>query len=366
VPESGVVPDRELPSAVALLRRGIDDGFHLGAQLAVSLAGQPVADIAVGEARRGVAMTADTLLPWFSGTKALTAVALAQQWERGEVQLDDPVSAHIPEFAAEGKVRVTVRHLLTHTAGLRNDVLVGTETEGMSWEDSLATVCSAPLKEGWVPGRRAAYHPKGGFLVLAEIVRLVDGRPFAEYVRDEVFRPLQLADSFMVLPAERAAQYGDRVGVMHAMGPEGARPLEGPPVEARPSSSAMGPAHDLLRLYEVLLGGGRPVLSPQAVEAMTARHRTGLMDETFGAVIDWGLGLMVNSWQYRERPAPYGYGDRASPRAFGHGGSQSSIAFADPEHGLAVVLLTNGMAGEKGNHRRTQPVLTAVYEDLGL
>lgn len=366
VPQSAVVPDHLLPSAVALLRQGIGDGYHLGAQVAASLGGERVADIAVGEARAGVALAPDTLLPWFSGTKALTAVAVAQQWERGEVALDDPVASHIPEFAAGGKQRVTVRHLLTHTAGLPNDVLAGTETDGVSWEESLAVACAAPLKDDWVPGRRAGYQPKGTFLVLAEIVRLVDGRPFAEYVRDEVFRPLGMDDSFLVLPPERAAAYGDRVGVMHAMGTDGARPLSGPPVEARPSSGAMGPAHDLLRLYETLLAGGRPILSPQAVEAMAARHRTGMHDETFGAVMDWGLGLMVNSWQYRQKPAPYGYGDRASSRAFGHGGSQSSIAFADPEHGLAVVLLTNGMAGEKGNHRRTQPVLTAVYEDLGL
>lgn len=363
------MPSAALATATDLLQTGIDEGLHLGAQLCVSLGGEVVADIALGEARAGVPMTSDTLVPWFSGTKALTAVAVAQQWERGQILLDDTVADHIPEFAAGGKERVTVRHLLTHTAGLRNAALAETEVSGVSWEEGVAAVCAAPLYDGFVPGQRAAYQPKGTFLVLAELVRLVDGRPFAEYVRDEIFRPLDMADSWLVLPPDRAEAYGDRVGVMHdTSSPEaGARPLVGGiPTEARPSSSAMGPAHDLVRLYQTLLRGGRPVLSRQAVEAMTARHRTSLRDETFGAVMDWGLGLMVNSWHYREQPAPYGYGDRASRRAFGHGGSQSSIAFADPEHDLAMVLLTNGMAGEKGNHRRTQPVLTAVYEDLAL
>lgn len=362
------VPSAELTTATALLQSGIDEGAHLGAQLCVSLGGEVVADIAVGEARAGVAMSTDTLLPWFSGTKALTAVAVAQQWERGQILLDDAVADHVVEFAAAGKERVTVRHLLTHTAGLRNASLAATETSGVTWEEGVAAVCAATLYDDFVPGQRAAYQPRGTFLVLAELVRLADGRPFAEYVRDEIFRPLAMADAWMVLPPDRAEAYGDRVGVMHdTSAPEpGARALTDVPVEARPSSSAVGPAHDLVRLYQALLGGGRPVLSPQAVDAMTARHRTSLPDETFGAVIDWGLGLMVNSWHYREKPAPYGYGDRASRRAFGHGGSQSSIAFADPEHDLAVVLLTNGMAGEKGNHRRTQPVLTAVYDDLAL
>lgn len=362
------MPSVALATATALLHSGIEEGVHLGAQLCVSRGGEVIADIAVGEAQAGVPMTPDTLLPWFSGTKALTAVAVAQQWERGEIVLDDAVAAHVPEFAAAGKERVTVRHLLTHTAGLRNAELAAAETSGVSWEEGLAAVCAASLYDNFVPGQRAAYQPKGTFLVLAELVRLVDGRPFAEYVRDEIFRPLDMADAWLVLPSDRAAAYGDRIGLMYdTSSPESdARPLTDVPVDARPSSGAMGPAHDLVRLYQALLRGGRPVLSPQAVEAMTARHRTSLRDETFVAVIDWGLGLMVNSWHYREKPAPYGYGDRASRRTFGHGGSQSSIAFADPEHDLAVVLLTNGMAGEKGNHRRTQPVLTAVYEDLAL
>jgi len=127
---------------------------------------------------------------------------------------------------------------------------------------------------------------------------------------------------------------------------------------------------DLVRFYRMLLGKREPagvrILSPQAVEAMCARHRVGLRDETFGTRVDWGLGVMVNSWHYRQRAAPYGYGDHASSRAFGHGGSQSSIAFADPEHGLAVALMFNGMAGEGANHKRTQAVLTALYEDFGL
>jgi CubicO group peptidase (beta-lactamase class C family) len=75
---------------------------------------------------------------------------------------------------------------------------------------------------------------------------------------------------------------------------------------------------------------------------------------------------MVNSWAYTSSPTSYGYGDHASPDAFGHGGQQSSLAFADPAAGLAVALCCNGRPGEPANHRRTQPVVTALYEELGL
>jgi CubicO group peptidase (beta-lactamase class C family) len=127
---------------------------------------------------------------------------------------------------------------------------------------------------------------------------------------------------------------------------------------------------DLVKLVEMLRDGGERdgerVLERTTVEALAARHRTAMLDDTFGMVIDWGLGLMVNSWYYRKRPASYGYGDHASMRAFGHGGQQSSLAFVDPEIGLAAALCCNGMPGEAANHRRTQPVITALYEELGL
>jgi len=341
----------------------MEAGLHVGAQLAVSVGGRRIADVALGSARPGVAMSGDTLLPWFSATKALTAAAVLQQWERGALDLDDPVARHLPPFGAGGKERVTVRHLLTHTGGL------------MATDDSVDEACRAGLVEGWVPGRRAAYRPRGPFAVLGEIVHRLDGRSIEDYVSEELFEPLGMADSWLVLPPGRHTAYGEAMGAMHTTSggrQEVIQALAGPDAfaTAQPSLGGVGPMGDLVRFYEMLLGKGQldgvRVLSPQTAEAMCARHRVGLRDETFGAMVDWGLGVMVNSWHYRRKAAPYGYGDHASSRAFGHGGSQSSIAFADPEHGLAVAFVFNGMAGEGANHRRTQGVLNALYDDLGL
>ena len=63
---------------------------------------------------------------------------------------------------------------------------------------------------------------------------------------------------------------------------------------------------------------------------------------------------------------PYAYGPHASLRTFGHGGNQSSIAFADPVHALAVAIIFNGMPGEAAHQRRMHNVLTGLYEDLGM
>lgn len=350
------------------MERASEEGTSVGAQVSVWFRGG-AATLVSGLAAPGRAMAGDTLLPWFSVTKVLVALSVMQQWERGRLDPDDPVAAHVPEFGANGKERVTLRHLLTHTARLAAPV--GDE----SWPGLLATACASPLAEGWEPGRRAAYSPRLGYSVLGEVVRRLDGRPLDACVSEDVLEPLGMGDSWLALPPGRYEAYGERMGVMYDTAREGSGPIpalarasgfEG----TRPSSSAVGPSGDLVRLFVALLGKGEldgaRVLSPQGVDTMCARHRSGLEDETFGEHVDWGLGVIVNSWHYRRRPAPYGFGDHASPRTFGHGGNRSSVAFADPDAGLAAAVIFNGMAGEARHHRRTRRVVNAIYADLGL
>ena len=140
-----------LERAKKVIEDGIAANLHIGAQLYVSCEGQTIGDLALGEAREGVAMRADTLMLWMSSIKPITAVAIAQIWERGELVLDDPVARHIPEFAANGKERVTIRHVLTHTGGFPGVVL---NWAGEPWEKIIAELCAAPLAKGWVPGQR--------------------------------------------------------------------------------------------------------------------------------------------------------------------------------------------------------------------
>jgi CubicO group peptidase (beta-lactamase class C family) len=346
-------------------------------QLAAWWRGEPIATFVEGIARPGVFMTDASLMPWFSGTKLVTATAVMQLWDRGALpDLNAPVASVIAEFAAGGKTHITVAQVLMHTGGFRRlrdseELFIG----GIAPDELLARIYDAPLEDGWVPGARAGYHPVTGFHVLGEIVHRVDGRAFGDYVSEEIFEPLGMADSWLALTPERVDGYGDRIVVMHDT------TVQPPRVISRfekdtgfswvePSSSGIGPMGDLVRLAEALRRGGEldgeRILSAHAVAEMAQRRRAGMRDETFGAVMDWGLGVMVNSWHYQHKPAFYGYGDHAGRDAFGHGGRQSSLVFADPEKELSVAFAANGMPGEAANHRRTQPIITALYEDLGL
>jgi CubicO group peptidase (beta-lactamase class C family) len=368
-----------LPRALAVAEEGMRQGLHIGAQVYASLRGAPVADFAIGEAKPGTPLTPESMPIWFSCTKAPTAVALAQQCERGALELDDPVVRFIPEFGQHGKGDVTVRHVLTHGGGFRfADQGAGGALEGpfaAGWDEIIARICNAPLEPGWVPGRRAGYHPTSGWFILGEIVHRLDGRPFSAYVREEVFEPAGMVDSWVGIPPERMPHYASRLVPMHNTERDRAVPmtaLNSEPALSRcvPGGGGRGPIHDLGRLYEMLLNrgaiDGRRLLSPQTVEAITARHRVDMLDETFQTKLDWGLGFILDSKRYGLPVVPYGYGAHASPRTVGHGGAQSSVGFMDPEHGLVVAAVFNGMPGGPKHNRRMWGFLTALYEDLDL
>ena len=355
----------ELKRTHSVLQAGIDDETQVGAQLAVSFGGE-LSELALGIAAPGVAMRADTMMIWFSMSKATCAVAVAQQWERGSLRLDEPAATYLPEFAANGKASITLRHLLTHTAGIPwADGLFRSWPWRESEAENIARICAAPVEQDWRIGEDAGYHPGSGMAILAAVVAAVDGREYSRYVREMIFEPLGMNDCWIGLPEERFATYGDRIGVMHNTKVSPPEPLRLDQAhfakKVIAGGNGRGPMRDLVRLYEMLVNEGTregvQILRPVTVAAISAKHRTDVYDRTFGAVLNWGLGFGVDG---------YAMGRHCSRRAFGHGGMESSAGFCDPEHRLAVAVVCNGMPGGERHHPRMDAIATAIYEDLGL
>jgi CubicO group peptidase (beta-lactamase class C family) len=368
-------PTEILPRTMALLQKGRQDGLHLGAQLYVSLRGETVADLALGEARPGVTMRTDTLTLWFSSGKPITAVAIAQLGESNRLSMEDRVSRFVPEFASGGKGAVTIRHLLTHTGGFRAaDQL----PDDLEWGETIDRICATPLETGWVPGEKAGYHLFSSWFVLGEIVRRIDGRPINQYAREMILEPSGMDDSWLGVPTGRLADYGNRIGWVFVSSAGLLAPHSpwntGQAVSAvRPGGNARGPIRELARFYECLLAimsnramGTAAILKAETIRNLTSRHRVELFDHTFRHTLDFGLGFLLNSNRYGADTVPYGYGRHASESAFGHSGSQSSCAFADPEQQLVVAWTCNGLPGEPRHQKRARDINTALYEDLGL
>lgn len=367
-----MTPTAALPRTIAILEQGMEQGLHIGAQIHVARNGKTVADFAMGQARLGAAMTTETLTLWLSACKPITAVAIAQLLERGRLGLDDPVADFLPEFSAQGKQGVTIGHLLTHTAGLR---FVETGWPLTTWSEIIDRICQTRLEPDWIPGKRARYDAANSWFILGEVIRRIDGRPCEHFVRDEIFVPLGMADSWIGMPPERYRAYGERLGILYMTDKQPIRPL--PPYDTeqaithcRPAANGQGPARELGRFYQMLLNGGEldgvRLLSPSTVRQFTSPQRVGMFDETFRHKIDWGLGFLISSKKYGYKALPYSFGPHASDRAFGHNGFQSSMALADPDHGLVIVIAPSGCPGEPAHDRRLRATLAAVYEDLGL
>ena len=254
-------PKQTLPRTIALLEKLQQQKVQVGSQIYLSMYGKALVDCSMGLSRPDVPMTPETMMIWFSSTKAVTAVAVAQQWERGKFELDDPVSKYIPEFGTRGKGAITIRHVLTHRGGFRM-ADGGNRSLTRTMADNLKEIYAAELEAGWVPGKKAGYHPTSGWFILGELVQRTSGKPFSRYVREEIFLPLAMQDCWVGMPAERFRAYGNRIGWMHAT-PAGVevRPTPIPNSEAfntdcSPGAGGRGPMRELGRFYEMLLNRG--------------------------------------------------------------------------------------------------------------
>jgi CubicO group peptidase (beta-lactamase class C family) len=355
---------------VETLERQRAEGLHDGAQVYVSRYGEPLLDLAIGESTPGRALERDDVMLWYSSGKPLTTTAVLQLWERGRLGLDDRVADYVDGWGA-GKERVTIRHVLTHTGGF---TMVGRGEmfdKDVGYAEAVARIAAHPAE--WEPGTKAGYHPTSGWKILGAVVEAVDGRPVDRYLADEVLAPAGLKESRLGVPVEEQAALGDRLVPVHWKGhalafqdesglrmvPYHIERIHNEPwhvAKVEPGGGMRGPARELGRFYESLLGHGPPVLEPRTVEVMGAVHRYGIPDVIFGGQkTPWGLGVQVAG----------GMSGGPGRRAFGHGGMASSRGFADPDAGLVLVLVANGLPDPLRNEQRMFAFTDGVYRALG-
>jgi len=364
---SSAVDAPDLTPIVDLLERRRADGWHEAAQCYVSRHGQTLLDVAVGESRPGRPIRTDDVMLWYSSGKPWTTVAVLRLWEQGRLGLDDLIAKYVDGWA-NGKERCTLRHVLIHTGGFP---MWGDKTydADVTFADALAA--TAASRAIWEPGTSAGYHAASGWRVLAAVVEQVDGRPIDRYVREEIAAPLGLERCSLGIPIERQRELGDRVvpvvwtghtvpardpagGVR--MAPYRADKVHNEPwhiAKIEPGGGMRGPARELGRFYESLLGYGPRLLDPRTVEVMGAVHRYGIKDRTIGLDIPWGLGAQV------------AFTGGTGRRVFGHGGMASSRGLADPESGLVLVIIANGLAGYFDAEQRNLEITDALYSAFG-
>lgn len=347
-----------------------------GVQVAAYLDGELIVDAWAGVAdpATGRAVDGETLFTVFSATKGVTATVIHLLAERGTLDYDTPVATYWPGFAANGKAGVTVRHVLTHTAGIPQtptDVAIG------DWEGLCrATAALAPL---WEPGTRTGYHNLNFGTILGEVARRVDGRPIARIVREDLCRPLGITSLYFGIPDEveaRVAVLESDVSVRNAPDPPPdslpARVIVPPfrewaptlnrPENRRAAIPALGGimnARSLARHYASLIGDGVDgvrLLPAERVERATALQ-TVEADAVLGAPVPKGMGYFLGQPQSA-------MGERVG--TFGHRGYGGAIGFADPEYRLAFALAKNRLVAGAPQEIAAVKVARMVRKMLGI
>lgn len=340
-----------------VLRTAVVTGQVPGAVLIVGHQGRIVYRKAFGRRARAPAkepMTVDTVFDLASLTKPLvTATAVMQLLERGQVRLDDPAARYLPEFGRNGKDAITVRQLLTHFSGLRADLDLAEPWQGRSeaqrqvWEE----------KPTQPPGEKFVYSDIN-FIVLGELVERVTGTPLQEYAEVHIFRPLGMTHTRFLPPAEwkpRIAptepdEHGAMLrGVVHD---PTARRMGG----VAGNAGLFGTADDLARFAQAILDGGGGVLKPETVALMTTTQQPQ------GAKVQRGLGWDIDS------PYSSPRGDFFSVGSFGHTGFTGTSLWIDPASRTYVVLLTSVLHPWGGKSARSlrRNVASAVAVELGI
>jgi CubicO group peptidase (beta-lactamase class C family) len=355
----------------------------VGAACCVYRDARQVVDIWGGLADRdaGRPWTRDTVTLVFSTTKGITAIAVNLLVQRGELDLDAPVAKYWPEFAANGKDEIPVRWLLSHRAGLADVTADLTLDEVLAWDPVVnALAAQAPI---WEPGRQHGYHVRAYGWLLGEVVRRITGVSLGQFVARQLANPLHL-DLWIGLPEEIEPRVARLLPPLELLDPEAkkvydafiegdallGRAMTGPSrlfhyddmwnrrelhAAEMPSSNGIASARAVARLYAACIGevDGVRILDDATVELATEEQSAGT-DAVLGMPTRFGLGFSL----------PPMLSPAAGPAAFGHPGAGGSLAFADPEAGIAFGYVMNQMQLGLTGDRRTETLVAALYDCL--
>ena len=380
------------PAAVDRIWEAVRHWYRAGMQPAIQLClrydGKVVLNRAIGHAwgngpadppdAERIPVTTGTPFCVYSAAKAVTTTVVHLLVERGELSLDARVCDYLPGYTGHGKERTTVRHVVTHSAGV--PFATGPRPDLTRMNDSdYARERLGELKPVHPPGLMHIYHGVTWGPLIREIVSAATGRNIRDILADEILDPLGFRwNNFGVSPADVAL-----VAPSHVTG----RPLPGPIAAALktalggsmeqvvrfsnserfltsvvPSSSTVSTADELSRFAEILCRGGEldgiRVLRPETVQAAVRECRRLRPDVATGlAPIRWGTGYMLGS----KRFGPFG---KDAPQAFGHTGLTNIAIWADPARRLSVGLVSSGKPGRHPEAGRYPALLNRINAEI--
>lgn len=349
-----------------------------GCAFAAAVEGEPLVDLWAGCAYPEIEWAADTIAVLFSATKGLTTLVAQVLCERGLLDVNALVVDYWPEFGTHGKDVITVRDVLTHTAGLvgldGHEELLLFDGTGFDEYDEIARRLAA-ARPSWTPGTRHGYHASTFGWLVGELVRRVTGRSLGTYFRDEIALPLGL-DLHIGTPEEALGRTA-RVLPPPQLADDPARLFDDPDSPAgraffaRPGGNVIhhmadlmnsprmlraelgggngtGTARSLARLYAVHAKGGGldgvQLLSPEIIQDWAQERATGT-DVVLQSPWRWATGYHLQT-DLSTVGGRFPLGK--NPDAFGHGGYGGQIGGVDLVTGVSVGFVRNRLEHHSG------------------
>src|SRR6478735_10125353 len=363
--------------------RNFEQRGERGAAVALYHHGSKVVDLWAGtrDVDGAEPWAVDTVQIVRSAGKGIAAAVPLLLHQRGQVDLDAPVGTYWPEFKANGKERVLVRHLLAHRSGVA--ALDTTLTPEEAADQVSGPRAVAEQRPQWEPGTDHGYHAQTYSWIVGELVRRVTGRTIGRWIAEEIARPLGL-DFWFGLPEDEAHRIG-RIGPVEPPPAEGSgalrmRPkrsvvdaygdpdsltrrafgaIDPVPDENDPgyraaelsASNGVATARGLARCYAAMIGevDGHRLFAPATLTLARTEESAG-PDRVLVVNTRFGLGYMLHG-----PSAPL-----LGPGSFGHPGRGGSLGFADPESGIALGSVTNGLQKGVTADPRAQALVRAV------
>ncbi|WKN42421.1 serine hydrolase domain-containing protein [Tunicatimonas pelagia] len=379
-PESVGMSAERLARIDAMAKEAVEDNEVPGLVALVARKGKIVYHKAFGTANSsGRKLEKDAIFRIASQTKAVTATAVMMLWEEGLFRLDDPISKYIPEFknpqvldrfryadtsytTQPAENEITIRHLLTHTSGLGYGFIDGDErfkmiyekagiidaftTQDITIEENIKKLAKLPLH--FNPGEKYSYAE--GLDVLGYFVEIMSGQPYDDFLREHLFEPLGMNDTWFYLPNNKAdrlvavQRWNDSQWERYSgNGYDADYPVKGAKTFFAGGAGLSSTAKDYATFLQMYLNGGElngiRILSRMTVQSIMGNQ---IGDFWEGSGRHYGLAFGVLT------PEGQDQGGRGSTGTFDWGGYFNTQYFADPQEELIGIIMkqTRGSNGD--------------------
>ncbi len=359
-----------------ILSENIKSGADLGASVAVTIEGEFVVDLWGGwsDEAKTKPWGKDTITNVWSTTKTMTSLCALVLVERGLLDVNAPVAQYWPEFAANGKANVLVRHIMSHTSGVSGWAQPVVMDDLYDWDKSTAMLASqAPW---WKPGEGSGYHALNQGHLVGEVVRRITGKSLKQFFADEVAGPLgadfqigcRAEDDYRVsnvvppppLPVDFAALGVDNLAVKTFTGPFADAPTSHTSAWRRADIGAAnghGNARSVARVQSVVANGGTldgvKLLSPKTIDLIFQEQAYGT-DYVLMAPLRFGIGYGLPV----PETAPY----IPEGRICFWGGWGGSMVIVDCERRMVISYMMNVMEAGIIGGVRSAALITAAYD----